>query len=89
MPVDLSTLWDALKSTYLWFFLKLLLGTIVAFILPIYIQYTPHGLIIHWPLYLIGVGAVTMLWLISDVKGDYIRRMDGKNLNRRVRKKRR
>ena len=89
MHVDLSTVGDALKSTYLWFVLKLLLGTLVAYILSKYIQYTPDGVIIHWPLYIVGVGAVAALWLISYVKGDYLRRMDKKNPNRRVRKKRR
>ena len=89
MHVDVSIFWDALKSTYLWFFLKLLLGAIVAYVLHEYIQYTPDGVIIHWPLYIVGVGAVAALWLISDVKGDYLRRMDKKNPHRRVRKKRR
>ena len=74
MKFDSLTFGRALYNTWIWFVAKLILGTVVAYLVPRWMVFMPDGSVVyHWELYVTGAAAVAILWLISDVKGEYLR----------------
>lgn len=72
--MNFSILGKCVRVTAGWFLLKFILGTVVAFLTPRWMIISEGGVTFQWQAYILGAGALIVLWAISDIRPEYNRR---------------